>query len=94
MSNWLLIVLALGLVFGYALCVIFTALALKGAKDGGRIVFITKDELKDYLLVIGIKKEGLETIIMYKDSKVIAGTLRKGPLDFLKGLDLNLDDHR
>ena len=89
-----LIGLGIGLVAGSVLAVVTIAWGLKSARENGKIVFKDQDEVKDYLLIIGIRKEGLETSIIYRDRRVIAGSLKHGPLDFLKGLDLDLEKHR
>ena len=70
---------------GYVVGVVVTAWGLKSANEGGRIVFIDQDRIKDYLLIIGILNEGLETRIVYQDNELRLGSI-KVPLDFLKGV--------
>lgn len=88
MSWGYLIGLVIGVVIGYAISVSVTAWGLGIAKESKKIVFLDQDEVKDYLFILGLKREELKAVILYKDSRVILSNLSKGPLDFLKSLDL------
>ena len=91
MNFWYWIGVGITLLIGYALAIITSAWGLKAARDSGKIVFIEQDAVKDYLFIIGVKKEELRAVTIYKDSRVTMATLRKRPLDFMK--DLDLEEH-